>query len=93
MSNIPRARAILERLLASHELGPRAEREVQKAVALMTREKACRRAPEQPQKIDSEMRQRVKVLARTTNLTMTEIARRVGLRNSGRVSEIMHGKR
>ena len=96
MSDVPKARGILQEMLLKYgaeDISPRARREITRALALMTREKAARRAPSLRQPIDKEMRLKVRTLWRTTNLTSHQIANRVGLRNSGRISEIVHGKR
>lgn len=93
MSDVPRARIILEQLMAAPDVPPSAKRQIGRALALMVRVKSCRKAPGKRQVIDREMRQRVRALVRTTDLTMHEIANRVGLRRGGSISEIMHGKR
>ena len=93
MSNVPKARAVLHEILADRRVGPRTKRKVHRALALLYREKPDRKAPSKRQVIDWKLRKRVKALRRTTDLTQHEIANRVGLRSSGRISDIVHGKR
>ena len=65
-----------------------------RALALMKREPHVRRAPGKRQRITAAMRQKVIELARTKpTMTEHEIAEAVGLRNAGRVSEILNRKR
>jgi hypothetical protein len=93
MSNVPKARDVLHEILADKRVGPRTKRRIHRALALLYREKPDRRAPAKRQVIDKKLRLRVKVLRRTTDMTQHEIANRVGLRSSGRISDIVHGKR
>ena len=93
MSNVPKARALLHEILSEKRVGPRTKRKIHRALALLYREKADRKAPSKRQVIDWELRARVKRLRRTTDMTQHEIANHVGIRSSGRISEIMHGKR
>jgi len=59
----------------------------------MTREKYVRHARLVSQEITDAMKRKVHKLSENLNLTETDIARRCGLRNAGRVSEILNGKR
>lgn len=95
MSDIPRARRVIDDIVARHYkiLGPSICGRLRFAVSLMYRVQPDRRAPAKRQVIDYELRHRVKALRRTTDLTQHEIANRVGLRSSGRISEIVHHKR
>jgi hypothetical protein len=92
MSNIPKARAIIEGILKTADLDPVVRRQLHAAHMLMTREPAVRRARGAKTKIDRKTRRRVEVLA-ATDMTMHEIAHATGLRNAGRVSEVLNGKR
>lgn len=92
MSNIPQARAILEEVI-DYTDDYNIKRRLGKALQLMHRVSEIRRASEVRQVINSEMRAKVRNLVHTTDLTMHQVATKVGLRNGGRVSEIMHGKR
>lgn len=62
------------------------------AEALMTREPAVKKAPAKRIKITDVIRVQVKALA-AEGKSNHEIAELVGLRNGGRVSEILTGKR
>ena len=92
MSDIPRAREIIEAILKIVELNPIVRRELHKALALMTREKHIRRARGTRCKIDVSMRRKIRNLS-LTDMTMHEIADQVGLHNIGRVSEVLNRKR
>lgn len=52
-----------------------------------------RRAPVERIEIDDDIRAEVIDLAKHRKMTMHDIARKVGLRNGGRVSEILNDKR
>ena len=93
MSNIPAARTLL---IAALNGKRRTKVEllihIRGALALMTRVPAVTHARSKPVKITRAVRQRVQALAKL-GWSQTEIARKCGLHNSGRVSEILHGKR
>lgn len=93
MSDIPKARRILQELMESPRVGPHTKRQIGHALALMVRVKYCRRASAKRQVIDRKLRKRVRTLVQSTDKTMHEIADIVGLRSSGRISEVMHGQR
>jgi hypothetical protein len=65
---------------------------LQLAEALMTREPAVKKAPAKRIRITDAVRAQVKTLA-AEGKSNHEIAEIVGLRNGGRVSEILTGKR
>jgi len=67
-------------------------RYVRAALPLMKRAKAVRRAPTKQKPITGEQKRVVRALFHS-NLTSHEIANRTGLASSGRVSEILTGKR
>lgn len=92
MSDIPQARLILEQVLEDDEIDLRARRRIHRALALLHREKCVRRAPPRYIRITERARETVRRLAHT-KMTCNEIAAAAGLRNGGRVSEILHGKR
>lgn len=92
MSNIPLARKILEDLLVDPNTNPHTRRQIRRALTRMCREPYARQAPKQYRKIDAQMRRRIRQLD-ATDMTMQEIAVAVGLRSSGRVNEVLHGKR
>jgi hypothetical protein len=92
-SDIPRARQILERALSYTDLNI-VRGEIRHALSFMTRVSAIRRAPAQRVVITAAKRKRIKKLARSyPRATQHQIADAIGLRNSGRVSEVLHGKR
>jgi hypothetical protein len=62
------------------------------ALNMMTREPAVKRAPAKRVKITEAIRSQVKTLAKEGK-TEHQIAEQVGLRNAGRVSEILNGLR
>lgn len=93
MSNIPRARKLIGFVLDNKSLNPMDRKRLKLALRLMHRVKYCRRAPAKRQVIDRNIRRKVRRLADTTDMTMHEIANVVGLRSSGRISDVMHGKR
>jgi hypothetical protein len=63
------------------------------AMGLIKRQTPIRRARPVRVEITSEMREQIERLSRDKRLTQADIARRVGLRNGGRVSEVLNGKR
>jgi hypothetical protein len=91
MSNIPRARELLHEVEQMANL-LQIRRQVRRAIGLMTREPACRRAPSQPTIITPAVRQQIRRL-RYSDLTIHQIANRTGIRNNGRISEVLNGKR
>jgi hypothetical protein len=92
MSDIPRARAILESVLRNYQLPQAAQLSIAKALSLMQRDPPIRRARAKTVKITPAIRARVRKLA-GEGYSQAEIARAVGLPNAGRVSEILNGKR
>jgi ATP phosphoribosyltransferase regulatory subunit HisZ len=97
MSNMTRARELMDKARAKRrrgmELFDEADELDAEARKLTFREPSVRRAREVETDITDEMREKIAILARNRSLTMHDIARRVGLRNGGRVSEILNGKR
>lgn len=92
MSDIPKARALLNEIETMTDLVT-IRRQVRRAIGLMIREPACRRAPEKRVVLDHKIKARIRWLARHTDLTEHQIAEEVGVRNTGRVSEVLNGKR
>ena len=94
MSEVPRARDYLHRARRMHkaEMSSAVYRLIGKALSYMTRRKQVRRAPPVRRPVTPLVRKGILQLAPTT-LTMTQIARRVGLRNGGRVSEVLNPKK
>jgi len=91
MSNIVRAREILREVIADTSSNYIAER-LGEALSLMTREKAVKKSRPVRVKITPHIRREIKSLAKQ-GLSHHSIATRVGLRNGGRVSEVLNGKR
>jgi hypothetical protein len=90
MSDIAAARELIEQAI-NHIPPPSAsaQRLLRKALVLMWREPPVRKAPAKPTIITPEIRKLVKEL-NNSGLTEHQIAERVGLRNGGRISEILH---
>ena len=92
MSNIPRARTILEE--AKRKTSERETKFlITAALRLMTRVKSVQRIGSRPQTISAEMRRQIFRLHKEGKKTEHEIANAVGLRNAGRVSDVLHGRR
>jgi hypothetical protein len=68
------------------------KRLLEQALLLMKRDRPIRRAPAVRTRIDRDMRHQMFRL-NASDLTIHEIANEVGVRNSGRVSEVLNGKR
>jgi len=92
MSDIPRARGILEGLLRNYQLPQPVQLAIAKALSLMQRDPPISRARGKAVAITPALKARVRALS-AQGLSQAEIARRVGLPNAGRVSEILNGKR
>lgn len=97
MSDIPRARRLLYEArqhltLAERELAHVGSKLLQ-AATLLDREPQARRVKGKHVPITPKLRRAVIDLAANTKLTQEEIAQATGLRNAGRVSEILSGKR
>lgn len=93
MSDIIKARENIEDVLEHGKIDARSRRTLRRALALMYREPAIRRATARRVVIDLIKRREVRRLAATTDMTAHQIADAVGLRNSGRVSDVLHGRR
>jgi len=92
MSNIPKARElVMQAIMLTTD--SRVRLKLAKALALMKRAKYIRHAHPVAQVITARHKRLVRKLNPNLNLTQAEIARRVGLRNQARVSEILNGKR
>jgi hypothetical protein len=93
MSNIPEARIALHGLLSRDDLPEEVVRTLIYAIGLMTRASPVKIAPRKRQDISEEKRREIIRLANETGMTMHQIANKVGIRNMGRISEILTGKR
>src|SRR5260370_42706738 len=91
-SDIPRARSVLTTILNACEMDKNPRHGIRLALSLMTRAKPVRKAPRKQTHIEQQQVDQVKRL-KYSGFTMHEIANLTKLANSGRVSEIMTGKR
>ena len=89
MSDIAKAR---EMIVIANQAITNAQHCLDFALRLINREPPIKKAAAKSVRITPEIRTRVKALA-TEGKTEHEIAQLVGLRNAGRVSEILNGKR
>lgn len=84
----------MSEIIEARELIALAQGLLNQAVKRMTREPpAKKKAPARSVKITDAIRAQVKALAAEGTKTNHQIAEIVGLRNGGRVSDILHGKR
>jgi hypothetical protein len=94
VSDIVKARYLIEQVLQTDGTLSRTTRlRLRTAHMLMFRAKTIRRAPPQRRAIDRKMRRTIRRLVATTDMSMHDIANAVGLRSSGRISEVLHHKR
>jgi hypothetical protein len=91
LSDIPRARELLQEIESMTDLS-QIKRQVRRAIGLMTRERAVRRAPSRPTIITLATRKYIRKLAGTDH-TLHEIANLTGIYNIGRISEVLNGHR
>jgi hypothetical protein len=89
-----------DRIAKAHLLIARAHTMIEEGMGLIEEAKAqtfrqspARRATPERIEITDDTRDEVFHLLRHSDMTMHEIAQEVGLRNGGRVSEILSGKR
>jgi hypothetical protein len=92
MSNIPRARELVSQVIQRID-DKNLKQKLINALGMMTRAKYIRKARPVHQEITDAMRRKVWKLNPNLNLTQVDIARRTGLRNPARVSEILNEKR
>jgi hypothetical protein len=92
MSNIPAARKLLKAALESHRTKSQMCALIGFALRRMKRVPAKTHARGAPIRVTKAVRNKVKALAKK-GLSQATIAHMLGLRNAGRVSEILHGKR
>ena len=90
---IHRARDLISTVLNECTIDARARSLLERAVVETWRAPAIRQAPKLTLQISDETKAQVRSLAYSTDMTMSQIADRVGLRNHGRVSEILNNKR
>jgi hypothetical protein len=90
MSNLIVARKLLQNARTLHK---QADDLVRDAMKLMRREPPIRKSKPKRVAVTEGMRREIFRLAKNKDLSIHEIGNRVGLRNSGRVSEILNEKR
>jgi hypothetical protein len=90
---IATTRRLIIEVLEGCPLDARARSLLQKALDESWRAPAVRAAPRLRMQISDDTKAQVRALAYSTDMTMGQIADRVGLRNQGRVSEILNNKR
>ena len=93
MSEIIKARDIIGTILREGVMDYTSRRRLHRALALMYRETPVRRAKARRVVIDARKRRAVHRLAENTDMTEHDIAQAVGLRNGGRVSDVLNGRR
>jgi AraC-like DNA-binding protein len=93
MSDIVKAREILESIIKDQCSDEDTVYRIRKALRLMYRAPCIRRAPGRRKAISRNLRREIRRLAARTEMTMQEIANQVGLGSSGRISEVLHHKR
>ena len=92
MSDIPRARDLIQTVLSNYPLPGGAAASLRKAVTLMVRRAPTKRAAAVRPRITGAVRAEVRRLA-SLGMSHHEIAQQLDLRNGGRVSEILNGDR
>jgi hypothetical protein len=93
LEKIPRARQLIAEVMQHTGVDAPAKLKLGQALTLMRRKPAAHRGEAEPEEITPEIKAEVLRLARTTRLTYHQIADAVGLRNIGRISEIVNGLR
>jgi hypothetical protein len=88
-----KARMLIATVMDECVIDARARSLLEVALNETWRAPSVRQAPKLPMRITDEVKTQVRALAYSTDMTMGQIADRVGLRNQGRVSEILNGKR
>ena len=90
---IHKARTLIYTVLDECTIDARAKSLLELALDEMWRAPSVRQAPRLRMQITPEIQSQVRALAYSTDMTMGQIADRVGLRNAGRVSEVLNNKR
>lgn len=94
-SDVPGARELIEQVLLSQlsTLASYDRVRLRKALVKLYRAKPIRKAPPHRTVITKRKRERVRDLVHGSKMTFHEIANQTGLNNSGRVTDIMQGRR
>ena len=87
------ARMLIATVIDECAIDARAKSLLEKALNETWRAPSVRQAPRLKMQITPEIKSQVRALAYATDMTMSQIADRVGLRNAGRVSEVLNNKR
>ena len=90
-SNIPKARLTLQLALLTKDFRE-IRKHIKNAIHMMTRDTPVRRAKGRPVKITPALRRQVIALSKT-GMSQHQITSKVGLSNTGRVSETLRTKR
>ena len=90
---IHKTRSLIYTVLEECQIDARAKSLLEAALDASWRAPAVRTAPRLKMQVSDTVKAQVRALAYSTDMTMGQIADRVGLRNQGRVSEILSGKR
>jgi ribosomal protein L13 len=97
MSDIVGARRLLAEAQLKRAEATALQREAdaltKQAVKMMVRKSPVRRANARKVTITNDMQEQIHAMAKDRRLTMHDIGIKVGLRNGGRVSEVLTGKR
>jgi len=88
-----KARMLIATVMDECAIDARARSLLEAALNETWRAPSIRRAPRLRMQITPEIKSQVRAMAYATDMTMGQIADRVGLRNAGRVSEILNNKR
>jgi hypothetical protein len=91
MSNIPLARTLLTEILSTYKLRPKARRLLLKALREMTRRKPDFRHSREYKRLNPLERRQARTLRRK-GYSLAKIARRIGIGNTGRISEAVNGR-
>ena len=91
--SIHKARSLILTVISECAIDARAKSLLETAINETWRAPPTRQAPKLRMQISDETKAQVRALAYSTDMTMGQIADRMGLRNQGRVSEILSGKR
>jgi hypothetical protein len=88
-----KARMLIATVMDECAIDARARSLLEVALNETWRAPSVRQAPRLKMTITPEIQSQVRAMAYSTDMTMGQIADRVGLRNAGRVSEILNNKR
>jgi hypothetical protein len=91
-SNIPQARELVKSVLRAGDISPWSRKQLRAALGMMTRDTPNKLA--KPRRITITKAMKVKIFSMARKgVAHHDIANAVGLRNTGRVSEVLSGRR